>query len=169
MLNGYLVQQRKPTLQAPSLPPMAFTTMHFAVGMVGGGAIASVGALYLRRGWRWIPMAMTLGGIWACVPDFPRIFKEDFPNLPLAQTLSAKPLQQWLNANGDWFFLHRMLDSQPKEFALHGLLGILMLYTTSVFVLGMTHRRPAKTLEKQADPATVNASDPSDTSRQQAA
>ena len=121
---------------------MAFTTMHFAVGMAGAGAMATVGALMLRRGMRWVPLWMTAGGIWACVPDMPRIFKEDFPSLPLAETLSAKPLQQWLNANGDLFFFHRMLDQQPKEFALHGLLGILILYTVSVFLLAVTHGKP---------------------------
>jgi len=123
---------------------MAFTTMHFAVGMAGAGALATLGALVIRRGWRWVPLAMTVGGTWACVPDMPRVFKEDFPGLPLAQTLSAKPLQQWLNTHGDWFFLHRMLDEQPKEFALHGLLVILMLYTASSFLLAVTHRRPRR-------------------------
>lgn len=121
---------------------MAFTTMHFALGMVGTGAVATVGALVLRRGLRWVPLWMTAGGIWACVPDMPRIFKEDFPNAPFAQTLSSKPLQQWLQANGDWFFFHRMLDGQPKEYALHGLALILMLYTISVFFLALTNRRP---------------------------
>ena len=120
---------------------MAFTTMHFAVGMAGAGTAALVGAALLRRGWRWIPMVMTAGGTWACVPDMPRVFKEDFPNFPFAATLSAKPLQQWLNANGDIFFFHRMLDEQPKEFALHGLAVILMLYTISSFLLALTHRR----------------------------
>ncbi|MFN3166749.1 MAG: hypothetical protein ACE37H_06765 [Phycisphaeraceae bacterium] len=123
---------------------MAFTTMHFAVGMAGAGTLAAVGALALRRGWRWMPLALTAGGIWACVPDMPRIFKEDFPNLPFAQTLSSKPLQQWLNAHGDWFFLHRTLDEQPKEFALHGLLVILTLYTVSSLLLAVTHRRPGR-------------------------
>lgn len=126
---------------------MAFTTMHFAVGMAGAGAVATVGAILLKRGLRWAPLWMTAGGIWACVPDMPRIFKEDFPSLPLAETLSAKPLQQWLNANGDLFFFHRMLDQQPKEYALHGLLGILILYTVAVFLLALTHgkSRPACT------------------------
>jgi|GEM_PF-1955145 len=132
---------------------MAFTTMHFAVGMAGAGAVATVGALLLKRGMRWVPLWMTAGGIWACMPDMPRIFKEDFPSLPLAQTLSAKPLQQWLNANGDLFFFHRMLDSQPKEYALHGLLGILILYTVSVFFLAITHGRPAPTSSKQSGEA----------------
>lgn len=135
---------------------MAFTTMHFALGMAGTGAIASVGALLLRRGWRWVPLWMTAGGIWACVPDMPRIFKEDFPNAPFAQTLSAKPLQNWLNSNGDWFFLHRMLDDQPKEYALHGLAGILALYATSCLLLALTHRRPAS---KNADDRSSDEDD----------
>lgn len=134
---------------------MAFTTMHFALGMAGAGALACAGALLLRRGWRWVPLVMTAGGIWACVPDFPRLFKEDFPNAPFAQTLSAKPLQQWLTTHGDWFFFHRALDAQPKEYALHGLLIILMLYTVSVFLLAATHRRPAAP-PKPADPAQAN-------------
>ena len=121
---------------------MAFTTMHFALGMVGTGAVATVGALVLRRGLRWVPLWMTAGGVWACVPDMPRIFEEDFPNAPFASALSAKPLQEWLQANGDWFFFHRMLDAQPKEYALHGLAIILLLYTVSVFFLTITHRRP---------------------------
>lgn len=133
---------------------MAFTTMHFALGMVGTGAVTAVAALVFRRGLRWVPLAMTAGGIWACVPDMPRIFKEDFPNAPFAQTLSAKPLQEWLQANGDLFFLHRMLDAQPKEYALHGLAIILFLYTVSVFFLTVTHRRPPAPHKHPASPAT---------------
>ena len=116
--------------------------MHFALGMVGTGAATTIAALVFRRGLRWVPLAMTAGGIWACIPDMPRIFKEDFPNAPFAQALSAKPLQQWLQANGDLFFFHRMLDEQPKEYALHGLAIILLLYSVSVFFLTITHRRP---------------------------
>lgn len=131
---------------------MAFTTMHFALGMVGAGAAATVGALVLRRGLRWVPLCMTAGGIWACVPDMPRIFKEDFPNAPFAQTLSAKPLRDWLQANGDFFFFHRMLDTQPREYALHGLAIILTLYTVCLFFLTITHRRPAQAPAGPAEP-----------------
>lgn len=129
---------------------MAFTTMHFALGMAGTGAVATVAALVLRRGLRWIPLAMTAGGIWACVPDMPRIFKEDFPNAPFASTLSAKPLQDWLQRHGDWFFFHRSLDAQPKEYALHGLALLLLLYTVSIFFLTVTHRRPHRSDTEQA-------------------
>lgn len=134
---------------------MAFTTMHFALGMAGTGAATTVAALLFRRGLRWVPLAMTAGGIWACIPDMPRIFKEDFPNTPFAQNLSAKPLQQWLESNGDLFFFHRMLDTQPKEYALHGLAIILLLYTLSIFFLTITHRKPRST---HAAPDTTDSS-----------
>lgn len=146
---------------------MAFTTMHFAFGMAGAGALASVGALLLRRGWRWVPMAMTAGGIWACVPDFPRVFKEDFPNLPYAQQLSSKPLAQWLDDQGNWFFLHRMLDEQPKEFALHGLLGILTLYTLSVFLLALALRRRDKAIKHPAQTPADSDAAPTDSAEDQ--
>lgn len=136
---------------------MAFTTMHFAVGMAGTGAIATVGALLLRRGWRWVPLAMTAGGLWACGPDLPRLFKEDFPNAPFAHTLSARPLQAWLNTHGDWFFLHRMLDDQPKEYALHGLLGILLLYTVSCLALALANRRLQRRVSTMRDASPPQA------------
>ncbi|MEM9347734.1 MAG: hypothetical protein AAGB26_14070 [Planctomycetota bacterium] len=148
---------------------MAFTTMHFALGMVGTGAAATVGALVLQRGLRWVPLCMTAGGIWACVPDMPRIFREDFPNAPFAQTLSSKPLQQWLQANGDVFFFHRMLDSQPKEYALHGLAIILTLYTLSVLFLSITWRRPACSQTLPAEPESQSAAANKTGSRRQAA
>ena len=120
---------------------MAFTTMHFAVGMAGAGSLASAVALVRWRGWRWLPLAMTAGGIWACVPDMPRVFRIDFPFLGFADSLGSKSLEKSLHHHGDWFFFHRMLDAQPKEFALHGLLGILVFYTASVFFMALTLRR----------------------------
>lgn len=138
---------------------MAFTTMHFAVGMAGAGAAASVAALVLRRGWRWVPLLMTAGGAWACVPDMPRIFKEDFPNAPFAAALSAGPLQQWLQTHGDWFFMHRSLDLQPKEYALHGLAGILLMYTVACFVFAVRSRRPVIGLQADEDANDTKAAE----------
>lgn len=114
---------------------MAWTTMHFGIGMACAGAAATGLALITRRGWRWIPAVMTLGGVWALVPDMPRTFREDFPSLPLASILGDKSLERWLHAIGDLFFFHHSLDLQPREFALHGLVMILVLYNASIVML----------------------------------
>lgn len=110
---------------------MAWTTMHFAMGMVSAGALSGGACLILNRGWRWIPTAMTLGGLWALVPDLPRLFREDFPSLPFAAGLGSPTLENRLHGIGDLFFFHSRLDAQPHEYALHGLVIILVLYGLS--------------------------------------
>ncbi len=129
---------------------MAFTTMHFAVGMACGGAAATAVCLTLKRGWRWTPLAMTLGGIWAIVPDLPRVFREDFPSLPFAVTLGQRKLEQSLHDIGDIFFFHRALDAQPHEYALHGLAIILVLYNLALAAQLIAIRR-------RRDPLTAGA------------
>ncbi len=109
--------------------------MHFAVGMASGTIIAGLGCLVVRRGWRWIPAAMTLGGLWALVPDMPRLFREDFPSLPFATTLGSKAMENKLHSMGDWFFFHEQLDAQPNEYALLGFIGILVLYNFALFLM----------------------------------
>lgn len=120
---------------------MAYTTMHFAVGMAVAGAGMAVGCTIARRGWRWLPPVMTIGGAWALVPDLPRIWREDFPSLPFASTLGAKSLERGLHTWGDLFFFHRQLDLQPREFALHGMIGMLLLYNLAMVLLMWMHRR----------------------------
>lgn len=127
---------------------MAWTTMHFAVGMAGAGLACAAVCSIFGRGWRWLAPLMTAGGIWANIPDFPRFFREDFPGLPLAAALGSKPLEIWLHDWGDVFFFHRALDAQPHEYALHGLLLILLLYNLTILLLmllpglGIQARRP---------------------------
>lgn len=111
---------------------MAWTSMHFAIGMMGGGVIAGTACLLLKRSTRLIGPAMTLGGIWAIVPDLPRLFREDFPSLPLASVLGSFDLERRLHAVGDLFFFHASLDAQPREWALHGLAIILLLYNAAL-------------------------------------
>ena len=111
---------------------MAWATMHFATGMCCGGAAAGIGCLLLRRGWRWIPAAMTAGGLWAMVPDMPRIFREDFPNAPLAAILGNRRFEAWLNQWGDLFCFHRQLDDQPHAYALAGMTIIIVLYNAAL-------------------------------------
>jgi hypothetical protein len=114
---------------------MAWTTMHFAVGMAGATVITGVGCMVLRRGWRWLPLSMTAGGLWAVIPDVPRLFREDFTWLPFASTLGSKAMELKLHRMGDIFFFHKQLDIQPKEYALHGLILMLLMYNIAIVVL----------------------------------
>ncbi|MFP4145954.1 MAG: hypothetical protein ACOCTI_08855 [Phycisphaeraceae bacterium] len=141
---------------------MAWTTMHFAAGMGGAGLLAGVGCLALGRGWRWLGPIMTAGGVWGCVPDLPRLFREDFPSLPLAGLLGRSDLEDWLHSIGDLFFLHARLDAQPRELALHGLLLILLFYNLAlVQLLWIGRKRPrhapqAEPTERPPVPARQN-------------
>jgi len=109
--------------------------MHFAVGMGCGGAIGAVGCLTVRRGWRWLGGMMTAGGVWALVPDMPRLFREDFPSLPFAAILGDKGLERALHGWGDVFFMHRSLDAQPHEYALAGFAVIVLFYNLVILQL----------------------------------
>lgn len=120
---------------------MAWTSMHFAVGMAGGAAISGAFSLVTGKGWRCVPVAMTLGGVWALVPDMPRLWREDFPWLPFAATLGDKGFERWLHSFGDLFFFHQRLDLQPRELALHGLFIIIALYNAALGGLLWKSRR----------------------------
>jgi len=123
---------------------MAWTSMHFAVGMCGGAALTLIPCLIRRRGFRLIPLGMTLGGLWGLAPDLPRIWREDFPSLPFASTLGDKALEDKLHSVGDLFFFHQSLDAQPKEFALLGLAIIIGLYNLSLLTMLMHKSKRAK-------------------------
>lgn len=129
---------------------MAWTSMHLAVGMTCAGAAGGLVCLFLRRGWRWLPAAMTVGGIWALVPDLPRVFREDFPSLGLASTLGSKSLERWLHSIGDLFFFHQSLDIQPKEYALLGLFTIVLLYNFSILMLMFMEDRARNSVGNRA-------------------
>jgi hypothetical protein len=114
---------------------MAWTTMHFGVGMACAGAAAAGFSLVTGRGWRWLPAAMTLGGVWALGPDIPGMVREQLPSFPLSSILGSRQLELWLHRIGDLFFFHRALDAQPHERALHGLILILALYNAAIVLL----------------------------------
>ena len=109
--------------------------MHFAVGMGCAGALTGVGCMIWRQGWRWLPATMTIGGLWALIPDMPRVFREDIYYEPISSTLGQHNFERWLHYWGDLFFFHRALDAQPKEFALLGLLLILLFYNAAIMLL----------------------------------
>ena len=123
---------------------MAWTSGHFAAGMICGGAIAAGVCALRRRGWRYVPVAMTAGGMWAMMPDLPRLFREDFPSLPFAATLGTRALEKWLHGIGDVFFFHNRLDAQPHQHALAGLFVIILLYNAGLW----TRRRRRLTLPR---------------------
>ncbi len=129
---------------------MAWTTMHFAVGMGCVGAAGSVACMVCRRGWRWLPGAMTLGGIWALVPDLPRIFREDLYYHPISSILGTHQLERSLHRWGDLFFFHGSLDAQPKEFALLGLLLILLFYNASIVLMMRLEHKQRNSLANRA-------------------
>ena len=129
---------------------MSWTSMHFAVGMGCGGALAGTACLIFRRGWRFLPLAMTAGGILALLPDMPRFFREDFPNLPLAGVLGLKSFERFLHRYGDLFCFHAQLDAQPKEYALAGLGVILMLYNVAVGLLMFLEYRQRNSVGNRA-------------------
>ena len=94
--------------------------------MACGGAAAVVVATLRGRGWSWVTFVMTLSCIWALGPDLPRIFREGYPSLPFARYLGDEGVDRWLLSFGDVFFFHAMLDSQPHQYALQGLVLILL-------------------------------------------
>jgi len=135
---------------------MAWTTMHFAVGMAGAGLACGTACLITRRGWRFLPAAMTVGGLWGTLPDWPRIFREDFPSLPFSATLGQKSIERWLHGYGDVFFMHKQLDLQPREFALHGLILILVMYNLAIALLMFLEWRQRHTPANRAARAHGN-------------
>jgi hypothetical protein len=104
---------------------------------------------------------MTAGGFWAIVPDMPRLWRVDFPSLPFAGTLGDIHLERWLHRWGDIFFFHHQLDAQPKEFALHGLIGMIFLYNLALALLLWLEHRQRNSIGNRAWRGHANAPRPS--------
>ncbi len=96
------------------------------------GAFAVGLCMLLRRGYRWIPAAMTGGGLWALIPDLPGVFREDIPEAPLAWLIGHPAIDGLLNDWGNLFFFHRTLDAQGDAHALLGLTIIILLYNAAI-------------------------------------
>ncbi|MEM0913434.1 MAG: hypothetical protein AAGK09_02375 [Planctomycetota bacterium] len=135
---------------------MSWTSMHFAVGMVGGAAVTATVACFWRRGLVYTPLGMTLGGLWAIVPDTPRLARVDFPSLralPGVEAFASKSTEDWLHRIGDLFFLHRTIDERLADHALAGLFMTVAMYTLAIAgltaLIALQRRRIAR-LENRA-------------------
>lgn len=98
--------------------------------MACGGAAALGCALLRRKGFRAVGPAMTLGGIWAIVPDLPRMFRW-YPSIPGSNNLGDVSLESLLLS--DIFFFHKSLDAQPEEYTLLGFAIVIGLYNLVIF------------------------------------
>jgi len=130
--------------------------MHFAVGMVGGAAVTATVACFYRRALPLTPLGMTLGGLWAILPDTPRLVRVDFPSLrslPGATAFGDKATEAWLHQIGDLFFLHRTLDHHATDLSLAGLFAMIALYT-----MGIASLLALVACNARASPGSSNAS-----------
>lgn len=101
--------------------------MHFAVGMVCGGALWMLVVLIRPRWWVYTPIAMTLGGLWAEGPDLPLLFHY-YPSLS----------PDWVRGNGwsealhgKWanlFFFHGWIDTSGEGSMVRGWALTIALY-----------------------------------------
>lgn len=124
------------------------------MGMAAGGGATVLLGLWRRRAWRYLTPVATACGIWAIVPDLPRVWREDFPSLPFSALLGQRELETWLHGIGDLFFFHHALDAQPNEYALHGMAAIVFMYNLA-FVFGRLARRRRRAPTHRTDPLDV--------------
>ncbi|MEM6756367.1 MAG: hypothetical protein AAF586_04305 [Planctomycetota bacterium] len=130
---------------------MSWTSMHFAVGMVGGAAVTAGVACFWRRGLAYTPLGMTLGGLWAIVPDTPRLIRVDYPSLralPGAEWFGSKTTEAWLHQIGDLFFMHRAIDHYLTDHALAGFFAVIGLYTLGLAGLSIHVARQRSTIAR---------------------
>jgi hypothetical protein len=116
-------------------------SIHFAVGMVCGGAIWLLVLLVRPRWWLYMPLAMMVGGLWAEGPDLPGIFKE-FPSLAVADWIHGR---QWREAmHAGWpnvFFFHGLIDKTGTGGGTYGFAIAATLYTAWIIILVAYIRR----------------------------
>lgn len=124
---GALTRQSKERQDA-----MVFTAIHMAVGMVVAGLAGLAISTRIGRGWRWIPVAMTAGALWAIIPDVPAMYREHLQHLPLVGILGSHSLEATLQNWGNVFFGHRLLQDQLQQMPDWGLAAFLLIAGASL-------------------------------------
>ncbi len=133
---------------------MAWIGAHFAIGVAGGGAIAAGICAVRKRGWKSVPIAMLAGGVWAVIPDLPRIVRDDLSIGLLTATIGSPGVIDWFHQHGNWFFLHRWVDVQAAQpwpearWGLRGLAVILICYNLLAVGLYLANDRLTAVVRK---------------------
>ena len=83
---------------------------------------------------------MTLGGFWAIIPDMPRLLREDFV-ISSCISGNARDLERWLHDHGNWFFFHKAMDGHTSNYALPGLILMIVLYNAAIGLMFLLERR----------------------------
>src|SRR5690606_4625906 len=112
--------------------------MHFAVGMACAGIMAVTAFAFTRRGWRWLPVLMTLGGVWAVIPDVPATL---WYSLGFSSGPASSAFQASLSQAGNLFFFHNVLDSIAYDHQLLGGVLIVLLYNLAISLLMVLEKR----------------------------
>lgn len=107
---------------------------HFAVGMICSGLLMLPLLFFRFRYWIYLPVVQTLGGVFAEVPDFPRVIGA-FPSLGLHHIVDADALYRLLHTRiGDLFFFHRSIDVSGEGNFLQGMTVVICIYNFWIFV-----------------------------------
>jgi hypothetical protein len=114
--------------------------------MLVGGMLAAVVCLIIRRGWRLVPYVAAITGVWATLPDLPRLFREDLPFIPLAGLIGHKEVEKAMHEFGNIFIFHSWLDQWPDRFVLHGTFIVFAAFVATAVGLNRLNRRNEKTV-----------------------
>ena len=136
---------------------MPMPEVHYALGMTCGG-IASVAVPWFRRRWYKIgPLFMTFCGVWAMLPDVPRVLGQIPGWVPfyglLHGVLGSRSAHKFMHGGiGNIFFGHALLDNRfLDDYYLAGYAAVLGIYTVILIVYAI--RWPRRTSAAPADEA----------------
>ena len=138
---------------------MSNPAAHFAAGLIGGTLVAGPVVLLRKRWRRYVPVFAGLCGLWAWIPDFPRsvrvverlLLERGFvrlANWPVIEYLGRHRLGSSLTSYGDWFFLHRLMDTQYRIEGLAGLVVIVLYYHAVVLAYLLAIRSGGRGLKR---------------------
>jgi len=131
---------------------MGWTGVHFAIGLMLGGSAAAGVCVFRDRGWKAVPVAMLLCGLWAIVPDVPEILRQGLPGTWIASGLGAQAATDWLNQHSQWFFFHHYQEMLvDSRWGLRVLTLIGLVYNALLIGLFTAKHFPAKQINRPSE------------------